>query len=114
MQRTLIVVVLVLFSALSLPALWQHGYLGIWEVQFRTWAGMQVLTDLTIALVLVLTWLWKDARATGRKAWPWIVATLTLGSFAPLVYLLTRRQGGEGMAAQRAGKHAEQRTGQGA
>jgi hypothetical protein len=94
MQRTIILVVLVLFSALSLPALWQHGYLGIWEGQFQSWTGVQVLADLTIALVLVLTWLWKDAKATGRNAWPWIVATLTLGSFAPLVYLLTRRRAG--------------------
>lgn len=92
MQRTLIILILVLFGALSLPALWQHGYLGIWEVQLQSWAGMQVLADLTIALVLVLAWLWKDAKATGRKPWPWIVATLTLGSFAPLVYLLTRRR----------------------
>lgn len=91
MQRTIILTVLVLFGALSLPALLQHGYIGIWEVQFQSWAGMQVLTDLTIALVLVLIWIWQDARATGRNAWPWIVATLTLGSFAPLVYLLTRR-----------------------
>ena len=94
MQRTTILVVLVLFSALSLPALWQHGYFGIWEVQFQSWAGIQVLTDLTIALTLVLTWICKDAKVTGRNAWPWIIATLTLGSFAPLVYLLTRRREG--------------------
>ncbi|KQV80939.1 hypothetical protein ASD15_13710 [Massilia sp. Root351] len=92
MQRTLIAVVLVLFGALSLPAMLQHGYVGIWEVQFRTWAGMQVLADLAIALVLVLAWIWKDAKAAGRNPWPWIAATLTLGSFAPLVYLLTRRR----------------------
>ena len=92
MQRTLLILVLALFTALSLPALWQHGYVGIWEVQFRTWAGVQVLADLTIAMGLVLAWIWKDARATGRNPWPWIVAALTLGSFAPLVYLLTRRR----------------------
>jgi hypothetical protein len=52
---------------------------------------MQVLADLSIALSLSLVWIWRDARAIGRSAWPWMVATLALGSFGPLVYLLTRK-----------------------
>lgn len=27
-----------------------------------------------------------------RNPWPWILATLALGSFGPLLYLLTRRE----------------------
>ncbi|MBP6701113.1 MAG: PLDc N-terminal domain-containing protein, partial [Halioglobus sp.] len=41
-----------------------------------------------IALVLVLTWLVPEARKAGRNPWPWIVATLFLGSFGPLLYLV--------------------------
>ena len=52
---------------------------------------MQVLADLAIALVLVLVWLWRDAKATGRNPVPWVVLTLATGSFGPLIYLLTRR-----------------------
>jgi Terpene cyclase DEP1 len=92
MQRTLILLVLVLFGALTAAAVWQHGYLGIFLLPLQTLAGTQVLVDLVIALTLVLVWLVQDARAQGRNPWPWVVATLALGSFGPLVYLLTRRR----------------------
>lgn len=94
MQRLLILPVLVAFGALTAVALWQHGYVGIFLLQFQTSAGLQVLADLAIALALVLVWLWRDARATGRNPWPWAAATLAVGSFAPLLYLLTRRPQG--------------------
>lgn len=90
MQRSLIVVVLVLFGALTAAALWHHGYWGIVAPHFQTFGAAQVFADLVIALVLVMVWMWRDARSSGRKPWPWIAATLLLGSFGPLVYLLTR------------------------
>ena len=40
---------------------------------------------------IVMVWMWRDAKASGRAVWPWINATLARGSFGPLVYLLTRR-----------------------
>ena len=91
MQRSLMIVTLVLFGALSAAALRDHGYFGIFALQFQTFGGMQVLADLVIALTLVMVWMWRDAKATGRNVWPWIIATLALGSFGPLVYLLTRK-----------------------
>lgn len=93
MRRLLILLVLAAFGALSAVAMWQHGYVGIFLLQFQTSAGLQVLADLAIALVLVLVWLVNDARALGRNPWPWVVATLAVGSFGPLAYLLTRRPG---------------------
>ncbi len=50
-------------------------------------AGWQVLADLVIALLLVLSYLVPDARKAGRNPWPWLVLTLFLGSIAPLLYL---------------------------
>jgi phosphate/sulfate permease len=97
MQRALLVVTLVLFGALTAAALWQQGYWGILLPHFQTFGGAQVFADLVIALTLVLIWMWRDAKATGRKVWPWIVITLVAGSFGPLLYLLTRtspKQGG--------------------
>lgn len=90
MYRVFIVVTLILFGALTAVALYQHGFWGILAPHFQSTGAGQVFADLVIALVLVLTWLWHDARATGRNPWPWVVATLALGSFGPLVYLLTR------------------------
>ena len=91
MQRSLLIVTLILFGALSAAALWQHGYFGIFALHFQTFGGAQVLTDLVIALTLVVVWMWHDARATGRNVWPWIAMTLAFGSFGPLLYLLSRK-----------------------
>ncbi|WP_026072335.1 DUF2834 domain-containing protein [Nodosilinea nodulosa] len=90
-MRSLIVVILLLFGALSAVALWQHGYWGILAPHFQSFGAGQVFADLVIALSLVMVWMWRDARATGRNPWPWIVATLATGSFGPLFYLLTRK-----------------------
>lgn len=99
MRRILILIVLALFGALTAVALSQHGYWGIIEPQFRTFGAGQVFADLVIALTLVMMWVWRDARSRGRNPWPWLVATVVLGSFGPLVYLLTRRKSNVDRAA---------------
>jgi hypothetical protein len=76
-------------------ALGHHGFRGIFQTIFQSWAGVQVFVDLAIALSLVLLWMWRDAEANGRKVWPWIVITLVAGSFGPLLYLLTRKASGK-------------------
>ena len=93
MARALIVVILVLFGALTAAALWQQGYWGILAPHFQSFGGGQVLADLVIALSLFMVWMWRDAKATGRNPWPWLVLTLVGGSFGPLLYLLTRQAG---------------------
>jgi len=99
MQRGVLLVTLAAFSGLSGIALWQHGYWGIIAPLIQNSAGLQVLCDLIIALVLVLRWIRRDAEAHGRAVWPWVVLTLALGSFGPLIYLLTRRRDASGIAA---------------
>ena len=91
MQRILISITLILFGALTAAALWYHGYWGIIAPHFQSFGAAQVFVDLVIALVLVMIWMWRDAKATDRNPWPWMVATLVLGSFGPLIYLLTRQ-----------------------
>lgn len=91
MPRSLLLAILLPFGALTAAALWQHGYLGVLLANVRSLATGQVLADLVIALTLVLVWLWRDARGSGRNPWPWLAATLVFGSFGPLCYLLTRK-----------------------
>jgi hypothetical protein len=49
-------------------------------------AGCQVIADLVIVLVLLVTCLVPEARKAGRNPWPWVVATLLLGSIGLLLY----------------------------
>lgn len=91
MNKILLLAIGLPFAAVSAVAVVHHGYLGIFEAQFASWAGIQVLADLVVALLLVMGWMWRDARQQGRNPWPWIVLTLVAGSFGPLGYLLTRR-----------------------
>jgi hypothetical protein len=91
MKRSLLVATLMLFGALSAVALWQHGYWGILAPHFQSFGAGQVLADLVIALSLVMIWMWNDAKSAGRNVWPWLIVTVVLGSFGPLLYLLTGR-----------------------
>ena len=93
MPRILIVITLILFGALSAAALLEHGFIGIFMSPLASLAAGQIFADLCISLTLVLIWLWHDAKATHRNPWPWIVVALAVGSFSPLVYLLTRKSG---------------------
>jgi len=86
--RTLAIAILIPFTLLTLYAVSQVGYIGIFEYHLHSPAGWQVIADLVIALVLVLIWLVPEARKAGRNPWPWVVATLLLGSIGPLLYLV--------------------------
>lgn len=90
--NALLLGVLGLFSLFTLNALWHHGYWGIVASLFQSAASLQVFVDLVIALVLVLLWMWADAKKTQRRFWPWLLLTLTTGSFGPLLYLLFRKK----------------------
>lgn len=90
--KSLVWAIMVPFSVLSLYALWQVGYWGLFQYQFDHPAGWQVLTDLVVALTLVLFWIVKDARENQRSPWLWIGMTLALGSFGPLLYVVTSKR----------------------
>ena len=90
MGRAIIVVTLVLFGALTAVAVWVDGVTGIFASILGSYGSMQIFADLVISLTLIMIWMWRDARLKGRNPWPWIVATVLIGAFSPLVYLLTR------------------------
>ena len=85
--RMLAIVILIPFLALTSYAMSQVGYIGLFEYQLDSPAGLQVLVDLVIALLLVLIWLVPNAKKNGRNPLPWVLLTLTAGSIGPLLYL---------------------------
>jgi hypothetical protein len=87
--RVALVLVTAAFAVLTAVALWQHGYWGIIEPHFQTSGAGQVFADLVIALSLFWLCMWREAKRSGRALWFWLVFTLVLGSFGPLLYLLT-------------------------
>lgn len=89
--KVIAIILLVPFSLLTLYAVMQVGYIGIFTYNILSPAGWQVFTDLVIALLLILLWLVPDARSKGRNPWPWVVITLAAGSFGPLLYLATSK-----------------------
>ncbi|MDX2218441.1 MAG: DUF2834 domain-containing protein [Burkholderiales bacterium] len=91
MKQTLLIATLLGFGALTGIAVWNEGVVGVFSSITRSYGSMQIFADLAIALVLVMIWMWRDAKNSGRNAWPWLVLTLVAGSFGPLLYLLTRK-----------------------
>ncbi len=74
------------------PSVGVCHYLGILDYHRYSPAGWQVFTDLVIALVLVLSWLIPEAKKNNRNPWPWVLATVLMGSFGPLLYLATAQK----------------------
>lgn len=79
------------FMALSAWATWEVGYLGIFEVAWSGPGGSQVFADLCIALGLASRWVYRDARASGRNPWPWLLAVPPLGSIPLITYAVWTR-----------------------
>ena len=85
--------VLASFGAFSAYAVWQHGFVGLFEAALANTATVLVFVDLVIALSLALIWMIGDARTRGVASLPYVIATLLLGSVGPLLYLIRRERG---------------------
>jgi len=88
-RKAIAIVLLVPFSILSAYAVYKVGYIGIFDYHRHSTAGWQVFVDLVIACVLCLLWLIPEAKRAGRNPVPFVVITLFLGSFGPLLYIVT-------------------------
>ncbi len=87
-MKTLSLVLLIPFLALTAYAIMDVGYVHIFTYQFGSSGGWQVLVDLVIALILLWSLILIDARKSGRNPWPFMLATLFVGSIAPLLYFV--------------------------
>ena len=82
--------VLLDFAAFTVYAVFQHGYVGFFELAMANSATQLMFFDLTIALTLFMVWMWSDARERSIGFWPYAALTLLLGSAGPLAYLIRR------------------------
>src|SRR5215510_8916599 len=78
------------FSALTAYTVYHYGYIGFFEQMATNVATITGFVDLTIALGLVILWMWQDARMQGISPLPYVILTFTLGSIGPLLYLIRR------------------------
>lgn len=89
MKKTLLILALVVHGGVTAGAIWNEGLAGIFGAIAHSYGSMQIFSDLVISLTLVMAWMWRDAKSSGRNIWPWIIATLAVGSFGPLLYLIS-------------------------
>jgi hypothetical protein len=89
-KQIALAVVLADFTALTAYVVAQYGVIGLFEQVFANWASTLVMVDLTIALSMVMVWMWQDARQHDISPIPYVVLTLGLGSVGPLLYLVRR------------------------
>lgn len=87
-KKTLAIFLLMPFSLLSVYAVYKVGYIGIFDYHRHSPAGWQVMADLIIACLLILSWMIPDAKKNERNPWPFVGLTLFLGSIGPLLYLV--------------------------
>jgi hypothetical protein len=90
LMRTALILVLATFGVFSTYAMWQVGYLGIWQAGMASIGAWQLLLDLLIMASITLGFMWRDARRSHRSFWPFALITLTAGSFGPLLYLVLK------------------------
>jgi hypothetical protein len=92
MVRLVILAALAAHGVLTIISFRDHGYPGFFP-PFADSNTTQVFSDLVVALSLVNIWVFFDLKRRGKPFY-WffihLLATAMFGSFAPLVYLLTR------------------------
>ena len=89
-KQIALAVVLADFAALTAYVVAQFGIVGLFAAAFANWATTLIMVDLTIALSLVMAWMWQDARQQGVSPIPYVLLTLGFGSVGPLLYLVRR------------------------
>jgi len=90
MRLAIAITLFVVFTAYSLLVAAQHGPLGFLAVPAAGGWSLQVTLDLFFALTAFLTLAAADARKHGIALWPYIPATLILGSVGMLAYFVHR------------------------
>lgn len=89
-SRLLALAILVPFTIYSTIVTVREGYAIFFTGPWTHPVWTQEFLDLSIALLLVASWMVSDAKKRGVRVWPYLIATPLLGSIAPLAYLVLR------------------------
>ncbi len=91
MKRIVILLaILIPFTLLSTWLVIDTGYLAWIRLARREPWALQLFVDLAIACTVFMSWMLRDARARGLRAWPYVPLILTGGSIGILAYLIRR------------------------
>ncbi len=90
--KWVLLIVTIGLLSLSLVSLLQFGIIGIFLEGFKNSATIQIFIDLVISLGLLLVFIFHDAKIKNRNFTLWLIITLAIGSFGPLLYLITRKK----------------------
>ncbi|MGE0401439.1 MAG: hypothetical protein AB7T06_32355 [Kofleriaceae bacterium] len=82
--------ILAVFTAYSMWVVLGFGYTGFLSLAMREPWAMQLLLDLVLACTFGIGWMTHDARARRIATWPFVIATLFLGSVGLLGYVVWR------------------------
>lgn len=78
------------FTAYTVWVMAGNGVTGFIALAGREPWGLQLLIDLLVMLALFALWVRQDAEKHGLPVWPWVVATMVMGSMGALAYLVRR------------------------
>jgi drug/metabolite transporter (DMT)-like permease len=92
MNKALLIAVLIVFGALTAYSVhFSGGLVEFLQALTLHPANWQVFFDLVIVMCLLLVFMKRDAKKTGRPFWPWAIVSLLVGSFGPLLYFITAK-----------------------
>ena len=89
-RLAVVITLLVAHSLLTLQSLIEFSFVELFTRAMADSAGRQVFADLCISILLIDVWMLEDARKHNRSAWPFVIMSVPLGSFATLLYLARR------------------------
>lgn len=81
---------LVLFTGYTLTVVFEYGLFGFIEDHALGGWHLQIFIDLVIAVLAFFVLAVPDAKRRGISAWPYLFASLALGSIGVLAYLVHR------------------------
>ena len=90
--KWVLLIVTIGLLSLSVVSLLQFGIIGIFLEGFKNSATIQIFIDLVISLGLLLVFIFHDAKIKNRNFTLWLIITLAIVSFGPLLYLITRKK----------------------